>query len=313
MDKKETNSENETLYMSKNPDDVFAFYSKFDTTKKLLEYSRRRPYNKHNIVEVNGDKRVIAVIPCKDANGKYAKNFRKIFSGFHIVMVESGVDPLFNYAHNTNVGVERALSYSPKWIIVANDDLYEIDDPKAFRKKLLEIDDNEVDAVWINPEPEQHHCHYVHLVKIRPALSLLRALQGPFKRKFNSTLRKFDVDYVLLYGQFKWYYSLFLKNEKRFLDTEDFFVLSGKFVSKTFNKGKIYDEIFITCAEDAWLSMMLTEARSTYIDFKIGSIIGGTIGLSDVGDARGIMGRVFFDYKFKKSGGLHYLQQRAEK
>ncbi len=301
----------EALYTSKDPKDIFSFYSKFKTPEELMEFSRKRLHNEPKVVEFEGDKRILVVVPVIDPNGENAKNFRKIFEGFHIIMVVSGRDPLFNYAHNANIGVGHAMRHSPKWIIVANDDMYKIDDPKILKDELLKTDDRKVDVVWINPEPEQHHCHYIHLVKMLPTLAILRTLEGPFKKKVHDTLRSFGVDYVLLYGPFKPYYSLSLKNEKRFIDTEDFFVLSGKFVAKHFDNGKIYDEIFINCAEDAWLSLMLTEARSKYIEFKIGSKISGSFGgLSEAGDARGLMSRVFFDYKFKKSRASgHLLKQ----
>lgn len=305
--------ENEVLYTSKDPKDIFTFYSKFKTTEELIEFSKKRPHNEPKVVEFEGDKSIIAVVPVIDRNGEHAKNFRKIFAGFHIVMVESGRDPLFNYAHNTNLGVAAAMRHSPKWIIVANDDMYQIDDPKILKDELLKTEEDKVDVVWINPEPEQHHCHYIHLIKMRPSLGVLRTLEGPFKKKVYETLRRFGVDYVLLYGPFKPHYSLFMKNEKRFIDTEDFFVLSGKFIASTFEKGKIYDEIFINCAEDAWLSLMLTEARSKYVEFKIGSKISGSFGgLSEAGDARGLLSRILFDYKFKKSRRSGHLLKPTE-
>lgn len=303
MNKSETINEDERLYTSKNPDEIFAFYEKYNTPEKLLEYSRKRPHNEPKVVEFSGDKSVIVVVPVIDSEGENAKNFRKIFEGFHIVMVVSGRDPLFQYAHNTNIGVEHAMRHSPKWVIVANDDMYKIDEPATLKAELLKTNDKEVDFVYINPEPEQHHCHYVHLVKIRPTLTLLRATQGAFRRKFNATLRKFNVDYVFLYGLFKPHYTPFMKNMKRLVATEDFFVLSGEFISKTFEKGHIYDEDFINGVEDAWLSMMLTHARSKYVEFKIGSKISGSFGgLSESGDARGLLSRILFDYKFKKLG-----------
>ncbi|MEM3860085.1 MAG: hypothetical protein QW478_11905 [Candidatus Micrarchaeaceae archaeon] len=82
---------------------------------------KERPKGRAEIIEVEGDKEIIVVIPTADFNGKYAKECREnIFKGLHIIFVESGFpkDPYFNYAHNCNVGIKKAMEYNPKWIVV---------------------------------------------------------------------------------------------------------------------------------------------------------------------------------------------------
>ena len=294
-------NEIDSLFLSKDPADVFAFYSKFNNAGDILAYVRGRTYNKPRIFEKDGDKDVVAVIPTRDHNGEFAKSFCDIFKGFHIIMAESGNDPYFNYTKNTNLAVEKAVSYDPKWIIVSNDDMYGIDDPAVLRQGLLRLDNGKIDNVWISPEPEHHHCHSIHLVECKKALGILRKVQGAYQRKAHAVLNKFGVDYTLLYGQFKPHYSLFLRNVKQFLVTEDFFVISGKYASSIYNSGhRLYDEAFINNAEDAWLSLGFGPERSAYLEFKIGSKINGTFTPSKSNDARGILEMILFDYKLKE-------------
>ncbi len=292
----------ELLYKGKTLEEVYRFYDSFKGVDGLMRFVKHRPTGNAKVYEYPGDKRVITVVPSQLHNNKFAKGFRQLFKGFHIVMVESGIDPYFKYARNVNIGVERALRYSPKWIIVANDDLYRIDNPKRLRKKLLELDDQEIENVWINPAPEQHHSHYVHLVKRRWIYKVFKRLQSDFSARFQNTLDRFGADCVLLYAPFRWYYHIFFKKVKTFLCTEDFFILSGTYTAHRYaSKKKIYDEIFLNGAEDAWLSLELENVRSSYIDFKIGSFIGGTHGgPNKVNDFRyGIMNSAIFYNKFK--------------
>jgi len=103
---------------------------------------RERQKGVSYIHEVEESKEIIVVIPTADFNGKYARACREeIFKGLHMVFVESGVGNFyFNYAHNCNIGIKKALEYNPKWIIVSNDDMYKIDDVTKLEDSLLKID-----------------------------------------------------------------------------------------------------------------------------------------------------------------------------
>lgn len=110
---------------SNNP----SFYNGFENREQLIQWMRERPKGVANIYEVEGDSDIIVVIPTADFNGKYARECRNnIFNGLHIIFVESGEvpDPYFNYAHNCNVGVKKAMEYNPKWVVVSNDDMVKL-------------------------------------------------------------------------------------------------------------------------------------------------------------------------------------------
>ncbi len=94
------------------------------------------------------------MIPTADFNGNYAKECRdNIFKGLHIVFVESGGrgDFYFNFAHNCNVGIKKAMEYNPKWVVFSGDDAYKIDSPNILRSQLKEIDNGLVGISHIDP------------------------------------------------------------------------------------------------------------------------------------------------------------------
>ena len=105
------------LFTSKDPEKIIEFYNGFDNKSELIQWMNERPKGVTTIYEVEGDKNIIVVITTADYNGKYAKECRdNIFKGLHIVFVESGgrEDNYFNFAHNINTGIRKAMEYNPK-------------------------------------------------------------------------------------------------------------------------------------------------------------------------------------------------------
>ena len=118
------------FFNSDNLDKIIKFYNGFENRDQLIQWMKERPKGAAYIHEIEGDKDIIVVIPTADFNGKYARECREnIFKGLHIVFVESGGrgDFYFNYAHNCNVGIKKAMEYKPKWVVVSNDDMEMID------------------------------------------------------------------------------------------------------------------------------------------------------------------------------------------
>ncbi|MGC8484002.1 MAG: hypothetical protein ACP5OE_10215, partial [Thermodesulfobium sp.] len=129
-------------FLSNDPNKIIQFYDSFDNRDEVIEWMKERPKGSCEIREVDGDKNIIVVIPTADFDGKYAKNCREeIFKGLHIVFVVSGKNNFyFNYAHNCNVGIKKALEYNPKWIVISNDDMKKIDDCKKLIFELRNVD-----------------------------------------------------------------------------------------------------------------------------------------------------------------------------
>jgi len=127
------------LFMSNDPKDILRFYDYFENRDQLIKWMKERPKGNYRIVEFNNEENdIIVVIPTMDINGKFAKTCRdEIFKGLHIIFVESGMgNYYFNYAHNCNAGIKKAMEYNPKWIILLNDDMYKIHDIKVLKNEL---------------------------------------------------------------------------------------------------------------------------------------------------------------------------------
>ena len=131
------------LFTSNDLEKIIEFYNGFDNRDQLIQWMKERPKGVSYIHEVDGDNDIIVVIPTADFNGKYAINCREnIFKGLHMIFVESGGkdDFYFNYAHNCNVGIKKAMEYNPKWVVVSNDDMYKIDEVSILIDELHKID-----------------------------------------------------------------------------------------------------------------------------------------------------------------------------
>jgi hypothetical protein len=139
------------LFMSNDPKDILRFYDFFDNRDQLIKWMKDRPKGNYRIVEFNRDENdIIVVIPTIDVNGKFAKTCRDdIFKGLLIIFVESGIgNYYFNYAHNCNAGIKKAMEYNPKWIILSNDDMYKIDDVEVLVNELSKLDPEKIDCIF---------------------------------------------------------------------------------------------------------------------------------------------------------------------
>ena len=174
-------------FTSDDPDKIIEFYNGFENRDQLIQWMRERPKGVANVHEVEGDKDIIVVIPTADLNGKYAKECRdNIFKGLHIIFVESGEvpDPYFNYAHNVNIGVRNAMAYIPKWIVISNDDMRKIDDPRILKNGLMKFNPNEVDVLFTKESPDHYHSQPTYLGRPNPLGKTVHLLLSLFKKKF---------------------------------------------------------------------------------------------------------------------------------
>ncbi len=81
-------------FASDDPKKIMEFYDSSENKEQLIQWMKERPKVVANIHGVEGDSKIIVVIPTADFNGKYAKEYKeKIFKGFHIIFVESGEVP----------------------------------------------------------------------------------------------------------------------------------------------------------------------------------------------------------------------------
>jgi hypothetical protein len=285
-------------FTSDNPNRIIEFYNGFENRDQLIQWMRERPKGVANIYEVEGDKEIIIVIPTADFNGKYAIECREnIFKGLHMVFVESGGrgDFYFNSAHNVNIGIKKAMEYNPKWVVFSGDDMVKIDPAKVLKEQLMKLDNTRYDVVFTNPSE-----YHSSLEKISSPNRLHSFYYGITNRNYGRVLlkmyKKFKIKYLLspIYGKF----SLLFKKGYIYIEIQDFGIYSSRWVSKT--GGNLYDEIFINAAEDTDLSLKISmdNLRTVKIDYKIGDLIGSSLGTGVQRRLRSVAGITYLNYKW---------------
>jgi hypothetical protein len=302
-------------FTSENLDKIIEFYGSFKNRDDLIEWMKERPKGVANIYEVEGDKEIIVVITTADFNGKYAKECREnIFKGLHMIFVESGgkEDFYFNFAHNSNLGIKKAMEYNPKWIVVSNDDMAKVDDVSKLTEGLRNIDCSSIDFVHSRVKGE-YFVLYKENILFWAITLLFNSLVG--RQNFEEEIkkrkifRKFCVTLIWRskfstnsHHLFDWLNNALLRRpvaEYRF--SADFFVLSSKFVQ---NFGmRPYDDTFVNYAEDGLLNFLVSNNpayRFAFIDYSISSLFnkikGGTLGSGICREFRGFAGDVYFNY-----------------
>ncbi len=286
---------------------IIEFYNGFENRDQLIEWMRDRPKGVSTIYEIKGNKDIIVVIPTADFNGKYAKECREnIFKGLHMVFVESGGigDFYFNHAHNFNVGIKKAMEYNPKWIIYSNDDMKKIDEITILVNQLSELNNERVMTVFTFPS--KYHSYHstigqerfltyellylfyflVHhkLSEYKPSYKLRRNIE----RRFNIKWRLGPRNKVLA--------KIVMKNVQPFIMTSDFGILSNEWCKK--NQGLVFDETYINGVDDWQLSLKLSKEIYAIVNFKIGDMIGATLGTGPKRYLRDIVNKIYFDYSY---------------
>ena len=278
------------LFTSKNPEDVMKFYSYFNTPKQLIKWAKDRPRGRAKIYEINGDRNVVVVVPTADHNGKYADNCKKLFKGQQIIFVESGKvnDKLFNYSRNCNVGLNYAMRYKSKWVVLSNDDMYKIDDVSKLVGELQEVDNTKFDAAFhINDQ------RIMYIVR-RTLLSRLAMKFSHEHRSIGGLFDKFGVKYTFLNKRRPLYMMatriIYPKRLIKFANILDFCAFSREFL-KTQNK-KVFDENFINGGEDFDVSLRIRKLAD--ISFRIGTYGARTFGGGAAVKLRRAVNRVYF-------------------
>lgn len=275
------------LFISNSINDLFSFYESFPDLASLINWMKERPRATTSIFEFDGRKDIIVVIPTADINSELAKSCRNsVFQGLHIIFVESGFprDDYFNYAHSCNVGIEHALHYDPKWIVISNDDVERIDDVS---KLIEELDDNHErdQVIWTNDNEVFTHKFYV--AKSTFFLSSLMKL-SPILRKFIKC-RKIETLYFL--EKYKIHFNPQYSrpydrpNSGLLYRTVEIHRVAGSFAIYNSDLirslgNKLFDETFINGFEDSWLGIQLDEKeiKCGKIDYRIKPIGGSSLG-----------------------------------
>ena len=295
------------LFTSNEPEKILEFYNGFDNRDQLIQWMKERPKGVSYIHEVEGNKDIIVVIPTADFNGKYAKECRdNIFKGLHMIFVESGGkdDIYFNYAHNCNVGIKRAMEYSPKWVVVSNDDMIKIDDVSKLREELDSVENN---AYLIWTDESTYHSYILSIREnnlIGKAISHLSSafLKVKADSYYANTFyirKKFSINYFALTKR----NGLIYRSSNKIRDvriTSSFSILSYLPLEKL--QCNVFDEAYINGYEDIDLSLTFADVKSDHkpIKYHIDDMVGSTLGLNLQRTYRDFVNTVYFNHKISE-------------
>lgn len=280
---------------------ILDFYKGFRTRDELIKWIMERPYGNYRIEEVGDNKDIIVVIPTKDIEGQFARECReKIFNGLHIVFVESGYNNFyFNYAHNCNAGIEKALQYNPKWIIVSNDDVNIIDPPEKLIEVIKSDSNRDKDVLFCYP-PAEYHSRYALISKQTLRRDIVNYIMGKYEKELFSLEHKLGIKYIV--GTTLLKYRLFYSNKYKLLYTGSFGIFSSQFIQNYFDH-RLFDENYINGSEDIDLAWKIAqkEIKVGFVNYRIKDLIGGSIGPYDIRrKLQGIVNECYMNYKIEQ-------------
>lgn len=285
------------LFTSEDPYKVAEFYNQFKNSTELIQWMRERPKGSSTIYEEDGDDIIIVVIPTANYNGKYATECRDIiFRGLRIVFVESTNSEEFNYAHNVNVGVRKAMERNPMWIVVSNDDMYKIDDINSLQREILKVDNREIDVLFTNPS--KHHSTPVYYSKAKVIRTWFFKFLGGGRREQIRIESKFCIKHHST--PMNGYWRLFFQKGYKHLSIGDFGIFSSEYVKRKNNR--LFDDTYINSTEDIDLSLEISINPNRYkiINYQIGDFTGSTLGHSNARHIRDISGSILLEEKIRK-------------
>ena len=285
-------------FTSDDPNKIIEFYNGFENRDQLTQWMKERPKGVGNIHEVDGDKDIIVVIPTADFNGKYAKECREnIFKSLHIVFVESGGkgDFYFNFAHNCNVGIKRAMEYNPKWVVVSNDDVLALDPIQILTEELDKIYTLEP-AIALDIENSNRHIH-TDLGYKRWITNYLFIILGISTKDKMKLEKRFGMYRIAMHSSL---ISKFLmKVNSSFPSGGAFSIFNFTFVIK--KQGEVYNADFINAWEDIYLYFCINEEHTKIfqINYRISTLHSMTFGHSYLRRLRDLASSVLFEKLLK--------------
>ena len=289
-------------FTSNDPNKIIEFYNGFENRDQLIQWMQERPKGVPVIHELKGNSDTIVVIPTADYNGEYARECREsIFKGLQMIFVESGKNPdlYFNYAHNCNVGIKRAMEYNPDWIIFSNDDMYKIDDVRFLRDQLMRLNNENTDLVFT--KKSSYHSISARFSKQRITRQMILKAIGiwtigsSLSKQFFTIEKKLRCEYFL--SPRTGFTFLIFKRGYNLTSFTDFGILSSQYIRRL--GGNVFDETFVNAQEDHdfILRAFLQGARLSRINYEIGDYVGKSMGTG-------------FSRTLRELAGIAYLNQK---
>jgi hypothetical protein len=298
------------MYNSSSIDRIFDFYESFPNTESLIKWMRERPHGRTTIYECAGNRDIVVIIPTSNFDGDLAKTCRdSIFKGLQIIFVESGLprDNYFNYAYSCNIGVSRALSFDPKWVVVSNDDMEKVDDVS---KLIRELKNSNKDAMVIWTDENDILQHNFEILGSTILLKLLMRVSKTLKIFF----RSLRVRNLYLFTKFNIYLKpRYAKSNYNFISKVLYKVIGNYKVPGHFSiynpefiksmGEKLFDETFINGFEDSWLgiNLVIKKTKCDIINYKIRPIEGASLGKGILRYLRNFNNLALYNYYVKEN------------
>ena len=292
-------------FISDNPDHVKEFYNTFSNNNTLIEWMREKPKGNYVLKEFEGRKDIIVVIPTIDANGSYANNCRHIFNDLHIIFVESGYYNLyFNYAHNCNAGIKKALEYNPKWVIISNDDVKTSFTSLQLSAELSNLDYSKINTVFTRRSTQSSSKMAVCKLNLIGKI-VFGIIERTHLEQFFSEQQKSFIIPVILNKRFKNKFiicaynriaKIFFTKYISYYNFEAFGLFSSEFIR---TEKEIFDETYINAHEDQDLSMRMSieRERIAWIECGINGYGGKSFGNGLQRSYRTIASDTYLNYK----------------
>jgi len=281
----------EELFSSGKPELVEKVYTL--GREEIISWMRGRERAKLNFTETEGDTEVITVVPTANVKGERAREVMDIYHPLKVIFVESR-GPLFNYATSVNAGISRALEYSPKWIIVSNDDVHGKDPIQKLLEGLSSTDKGLVMA-----SPSSYHTYPVSLVEMRPYFLKGMKFMGKVMRLPPAEVY---AELTIRYGEALRIRTLTVIDSmlgplrKVAGDVKMSLVNAGSFmvINRRVARGKVLDETFINGYEDVLFSMKMRE-DSEVVNFRIDEERGGSLGFGRMRFLKSFVNEVYLN------------------
>lgn len=286
------------LYMSSSKEDLLKFYSFFDSMDTLIDWMRKRPKGNFRFNIYHRDDRYIVVIPTVDSNSKFSKIcLDDVYEGLTVIFVESGPNLYFNFSHNVNAGIKKAMEFNPEWIIVSNDDVYKIDEAEKLKTNLLQLNNSKTLIIKSIYGEEGYISRYNKLANLVMALNNKSRTTNLIEKRYGIIYRFYLKEKCTLK---KILNKLFLSRCLEVKFTGSFFILSSLYCRSV--NGEIFDEGYINGFEDVDFFVFATKKGSSMetIDFKVGFFGGKSLGSGEIRTKyRGIANRAYFNAKLE--------------
>lgn len=284
------------IYNSDKKDDLLRFYSLLGSVDAVTKWMHERPKGMSKFLINHVDDKIIVVIPTMDSNSSYSKEcVNNIYKRFTTILVESGVNMYFNFAHNVNAGISKALNFSPDWIIISNDDIYKIDDPVLLKEQLYNLDSLRYKIIYSKYGQQGVIAKYNRFAWLVRSFSIKERVLMSLERRFGIQFRFYLNDDKI---RSKIMNFLFISKYKEVKFTGSFFILNCGLLSK--KDFPLFDENYINGFEDIdyYVRMDKEKANIGPIDFKIGFIGGKSLGSGEIRTKyKGVLNRIYFNKK----------------